>query len=128
MVDWSGSDEDVGEGRILSSDPDDLVNDCRLGPKGLVESATKADAFLWRPATKMFTMEEAVGQIIAWPASKCVLLDKELQIEDIAPLVIFYCCFVVLRLFMSCYLMCCSLYVFDRFYAQTLRINVNLAK
>ena len=124
MVDWSGSDEDVGEGRILSSDPDDLVNDCRLGPKGLVESATKADAFLWRPATKMFTMEEAVGQIIAWPASKCVLLDKELQIEDIAPLVIFYCCFVVLRLFMSCYLMCCFLYVFDRIYEQTLRINV----
>ncbi|KAG7588686.1 hypothetical protein ISN44_As07g010020 [Arabidopsis suecica] len=26
------------------------------------------------------------NQIIAWPASKCVLLDKELQIEDIAPL------------------------------------------
>ena len=45
----SGSDEDVGEGRSLSSNPDDLVNDCRLGPtdlKVLVESATKADAFL----------------------------------------------------------------------------------
>ena len=90
MVDWSGGDEDVGEGRILSSNPDDLVNDCRLGPtdlKVLVETATKADAFLWRPSTKMFTMEEAVGQIIAWPATKCVLLDKEIQIEDIAPLV-----------------------------------------
>ena len=37
----------------------------------------------------MFTMEEVVRQIIAWPATKCVLLDKELQIEDIAPLVIF---------------------------------------
>ncbi|XP_020879181.1 uncharacterized protein LOC110227818 [Arabidopsis lyrata subsp. lyrata] len=89
LVDWSGSDENVGEGRILSSDPDDLVNDCRLGPtdlKVLVETATKADAFLWRPATKMFTIQEAVGQIIAWPSSKCVLLDKELQIEDIAPL------------------------------------------
>ncbi|CAE5962981.1 unnamed protein product [Arabidopsis arenosa] len=89
LVDWSGSDENIGEGRILSSDPDDLVNDCRLGPtdlKVLVETATKADAFLWRPATKMFTIQEAVGQIIAWPASKCVLLDKELQIEDIAPL------------------------------------------
>ena len=49
LVDWSGSDEDVGEGRILSSDPDDLVNDRLLGPidlKVLVESATKADAFL----------------------------------------------------------------------------------
>ncbi|CAE5960313.1 unnamed protein product [Arabidopsis arenosa] len=89
LVDWSDSDENIGEERILSSDPDDLVNDCRLGPtdlKVLVETATKADAFIWRPATKMFTIEEAVGQIIAWPASKCVLLDKELQIEDIAPL------------------------------------------
>ncbi|KAG7536590.1 Patatin-like phospholipase domain [Arabidopsis suecica] len=89
LVDWSGSDENIGEGRILSSDPDDLVNDCRLGPtdlKVLVETATKADAFLWRPATKMFTIQEAIGQIIAWPTSKCVLLDKELQIEDIAPL------------------------------------------
>ena len=90
MVDWSGIDEDVGEGRILSSDPDDLVNDRLLGPidlKVLVETATKADAFLWRPATKMFTMEEVVGQIIACRATKCVLLDKE--IEDIAPFVNF---------------------------------------
>ncbi|CAE6176640.1 unnamed protein product [Arabidopsis arenosa] len=88
LVDWSGSDENIGEGRILSSDPDDIVNDCRLGPtdlKVLVETATKPDAFLWRPATRMFTIEEAVGQMIAWPASKCVLVDKELNIEDIAP-------------------------------------------
>ena len=92
MVDWSGIDEDVGEGRILSSDPDDLVNERLLGPidlKVLVETATKADAFLWRLATKMFTMEEAVGQITTWKSSKCVLLDKKLQIEDIAPLVNF---------------------------------------
>ena len=47
----------------------------------------------------MFTMEEAVGQIIAWPASECVLLDKELQIEDIAPLVIF---FIVASLYSDC--------------------------
>ena len=125
MVDWSGGDEDVGEGRILSSHPDDLVNDCRLGPtdlKVLVETATKVDAFLWRPATKMFTMEEVVGQIIAWPATKCVLLDKEIQIEDIAPLVSF---FDVLSLFMSWYLRSCFLNVCDRAYEQTLRINVN---
>ncbi|XP_020871070.1 uncharacterized protein LOC110225627 [Arabidopsis lyrata subsp. lyrata] len=47
---------------------------------------TNPDAFLWRPASNMFTVEEAVGQIIAWPASKCVLVDKDIQIEDIAPL------------------------------------------
>lgn len=92
LYDWSDSDENIAEGRILSSDPDDLVNNCRLGPtdlKVLVETATKPDAFLWRPASNMFTVEEAVGQIIAWPASKCVLVDKNIQIEDIAPLVNF---------------------------------------
>ena len=35
LVDWCGNDENVGEGRIVSSDPDDLVNDCRLGPNDL---------------------------------------------------------------------------------------------
>ena len=54
LVDWSGSDENVAEGRILSSEPDDFVNDIPLGllaVKVLVESAIKSDAFLWSPAT-----------------------------------------------------------------------------
>ena len=98
LVDWCGNDENVGEGRIVSSDPDDLVNDCRLGPndfKVLVKTATKPDAFLWRPALQMSTIQEAVGQMIAWPASKCVLSNKELQIEDIAPTVTFIFTIVV---------------------------------
>lgn len=33
----------------------------------------------------MFTLEEAVGQLIAWPANKCVLLDQMLQSEDMSP-------------------------------------------
>ena len=90
MVNWSGPEDIIGEGRILSSDPDDVVNDCRLGPvdlKVLVEAANTPDAFLWRPAPNMYTITEAVGQMIAWPASKCVLVEKDLEIEDIAPLV-----------------------------------------
>lgn len=69
MVDWAGTDVNVSEGRIISSEPDVLVNDTRLGPtdvKVLVDSATVPDAFLWRPASNMFTMVEAVGQMIAW--------------------------------------------------------------
>lgn len=92
LVDWAGDDMDVAEGRIISSDPDELVNDSRLGPtdvKILVITAIVPEAFLWRPATKMHTMEEAVGNMIAWPASKCVNLEKDLQPEDIAPLVNF---------------------------------------
>jgi len=104
FVDWSETDENVGEGRILSSDPDDIVNDCRLGPtdlKVLVETAYQPDAFLWRPAHKIFNMKEAVGHIIAWPADKCKLLDTDIQIEDIAPLVIKICC-TVLSMYFPC--------------------------
>ena len=76
MVDWSGSDEIVAEGHIISSESEDFVNDIPLGPldvKVLVETAIKSDAFLWKPATGMFIVEHAVGEMIAWPASKCVL-------------------------------------------------------
>ncbi|KAG7572280.1 Transposase Tnp1/En/Spm-like [Arabidopsis suecica] len=74
LTDWTGGDATVAEGRIITSDPDDLVNDCRLGPtdlKVLVEIATVPEAYLWRPAINMFTIEKAVGQMIAWPTSKC---------------------------------------------------------
>lgn len=90
LIDWAGDNANVAEGRIISSDPDDVVNDSRLGPsdvKVLVDSATVPEAFLWRPATQMFTIEEAVGHMIAWPAAKCVNLEQGLQEEDIAPLV-----------------------------------------
>ncbi|CAA7023804.1 unnamed protein product [Microthlaspi erraticum] len=89
LVDWAGTDANVAEGRIISSKPNDLVNGTRLGPtdvKVVVDSATVPDAFLWRPATNMFTMVEAVGQMIAWPASKCVHLKPAKQVVDIIPL------------------------------------------
>ena len=97
MVDWSGSDENVAEGRIISSESEDFVNDIPLGPlavKVLVETAIKSDAFLWRPATGMFIVEHAVGEMIAWPASKCVMSNEGIFTEDI-PLrvrfIIVYC-------------------------------------
>ncbi|KAG7567797.1 Transposon En/Spm-like [Arabidopsis thaliana x Arabidopsis arenosa] len=89
LTDWTGGDATVAEGRIITSDPDDLVNDCRLGPsdlKVLVEIAIVPEAYLWRPAINMFTIEKAVGQMIAWPTSKCVNLEQELQPEDNTPL------------------------------------------
>ncbi|CAE5974205.1 unnamed protein product [Arabidopsis arenosa] len=89
LTDWTSGDANVAEERIITSDPNDLVNDSRLGPtdvKVLVEIAIVPEAFLWRPAINMFTIEKVVGQMIAWPASKCVNLEQELQSEDIAPL------------------------------------------
>ncbi|KAG7559310.1 putative transposase Ptta/En/Spm plant [Arabidopsis thaliana x Arabidopsis arenosa] len=37
LTDWTGGDATVAEGRIITSNPDDLVNDCRLGPTDLKE-------------------------------------------------------------------------------------------
>ncbi|KAG7589117.1 Isoprenoid synthase domain superfamily [Arabidopsis suecica] len=90
LIDWTGNgDAIVAEGRIITSDPDELVNDCRLGPsdvKVLVDTATVPNAYLWRPALNMCTIESAIGQIIAWPASKCVNIENEQEPEDIEKL------------------------------------------
>ena len=46
LVDWSSSDENFAEGRIISSELEDFVNDIPLGPlavKVLVETAIKYD-------------------------------------------------------------------------------------
>lgn len=88
LFDWSGRVEKVAEGRVLSSDPEDFLNDIPLGPnsvKVLVETAVKADAFLWRPAPNMFTIDEAIGEIIAWPQSFSVVFDQGSETEDNGP-------------------------------------------
>ncbi|CAE6069698.1 unnamed protein product [Arabidopsis arenosa] len=90
LIDWTGNgDAIVAEGRIIISDPYELVNDCRLGPsdvKVLVDTATVLDTYLWRPAPNICTIESAIGQMIVWPASKCVNLENEHEPEDIAQL------------------------------------------
>ncbi|CAA7049959.1 unnamed protein product [Microthlaspi erraticum] len=88
LYDWSASDEKVAEGHILSSDPEEFVNEIPLGPnsvKVLVETGVKTEAFLWRPAPNMFTVGEAVGEIIAWPQSFTAIFENEEAPEDIAP-------------------------------------------
>ena len=66
LLDWAGEDGNVAEGSILSSEPDDIVNDTRLGPmdfKVLVESATEPEAYLWRPARNMCTIKNSKSYI-----------------------------------------------------------------
>ena len=61
------------------------MNNCRLGHtdvKVLIDTAFEPEAFLWRPAANMFTIEKAVGHMIAWPAAMCVSLEEDLQPED----------------------------------------------
>ncbi|XP_019086556.1 PREDICTED: uncharacterized protein LOC104754446 [Camelina sativa] len=67
LVDWAGTDDNVVEGLVLSTDPADFVNDIPLGPnhiKVLVETAIKPDAYLWKPAINVFNIEQAVGLVI----------------------------------------------------------------
>lgn len=68
LFDWSGTDDKVAQGRILSFDHADFVNNIPLGPNAVkvsVETATNPDASLWRPTPNMFTIEKVVGEIIA---------------------------------------------------------------
>ncbi|XP_022573719.2 uncharacterized protein LOC111215012 isoform X2 [Brassica napus] len=99
LVDWASVDEKVAEGRVVSAEADELVNGVPLGPhavKVLVETAIKADTFLWRPAHNMFTMEDAVGEMIAWHSDHCIVATAGLIPEDNAPTVKF-----LLSLFLS---------------------------
>lgn len=92
LVDWSSCDENVAEGRVISYDADELVNGIPLGPnavKVLVEKATKPEAFLWRPAPAMFTIEDVVGEMVAWHAEYCIVPSAGVVTEDIAPKVKF---------------------------------------
>ena len=84
-MDWCGTDEIVVEGRVLSSDPNELVQLSPLGPdamKIIIDISRKPDAFLWRPALYLTRIGEVEGEIVAWPATRVVLhnldnFDKE---------------------------------------------------
>jgi len=80
LHDWSGTDDIVAEGIVMSSDRGDFVDNTPLGPgayKVLVETAIKPEAWLWRPAKKIFTIGEAVGTVIAWSQNYFVVIDDE---------------------------------------------------
>lgn len=76
----------------MSYDADELVNGIPLGPntvKVLVESSTKPEAFLWRPAPEMFTIEDVVGEMVAWHADYCIFPTEVVVTKYIAPKVKF---------------------------------------
>ncbi|XP_019090430.1 PREDICTED: uncharacterized protein LOC104738576 [Camelina sativa] len=75
LLDYNGTGEIVAEALVMSSDPQDFVNGIPLGPnsyKVLVENAIKPDAFLCRPTTNILNMEQAVGEMLAWPDDNCI--------------------------------------------------------
>ncbi|KAJ0074957.1 hypothetical protein Patl1_33825 [Pistacia atlantica] len=76
LLDWSGSTEVVAEGRFSSDDPKALVHHVPIGPNAMrvwIDIAKVPNAFLWRSASKMVFVEDAVGSTVAWPSDKVVL-------------------------------------------------------
>ena len=85
-MDWCGTDEIVAEGRVLSSDPNELVQLSPLGSdamKIIIDISRKPDAFLWRPTLRLTCIGEVEGEIVAWPVTRVVLHNVDhLEKED----------------------------------------------
>ena len=76
LLDCSGSEEIIAEGRWSSSDPECTVHHLRLGPHAMrvwVDVIKKPGSYLWRPNAEMSTIDEAKGSAIAWPADKVIM-------------------------------------------------------
>lgn len=81
LLNWHGNDDEViAEGKIVPSDPNDLLNGVPLGPnakKILVVHPKKSVVFLWRPSPGMVYIGDAKNEKIAWPADRVVIRIKE---------------------------------------------------
>ena len=63
----------VAEGRIHSTDPNQLVHFVRLGPKAArvwVDVVLVDDAEVWRKSDEIESLKDAHGSSIAWPIDK----------------------------------------------------------
>ncbi|CAA7014673.1 unnamed protein product [Microthlaspi erraticum] len=74
LVDWAGTDENVAEGRIISSEPDDLVSDTRLGPTDVKPASKCVDLELVTGAEDITPLGQRASSV-----NKCKLLDLSLD-------------------------------------------------
>ena len=66
----------VAEGRVHSTDPNQMVHFVRLGPNAArmwVDAVMVDDADIWRKPDEIESMEDAHGSSIAWPIDKLVI-------------------------------------------------------
>ncbi|CAN7077746.1 unnamed protein product [Brassica oleracea var. botrytis] len=88
IYDWNSTGVIVTEGRLCSTDPDDLVNDIPLGPGAAivkVDVAVVEDAYQWRPVSdEMFLMSHAVKMKISWPQNKIQQISQQAMKETIS--------------------------------------------
>ncbi|XP_012840459.1 PREDICTED: uncharacterized protein LOC105960350 isoform X2 [Erythranthe guttata] len=76
LLDIRGSGEVVAEGRVSSSDPNELVHFVPLGPNAMriwIDTVKVSIASLWRPTSEMEFMEDAFGTTVAWPSDKVII-------------------------------------------------------
>ena len=114
LLDWSGIEEIVAEGRKVSSDPNEEVNHIPLGPnamKVLVDISHKPDAFLWRPTSDMTCIKHAQGKTIAWPVERIIIqMDQQSEEQDNISLHLVIC-FSYKILLLSILIMCVIIYI-----------------
>ncbi|XP_048596428.1 uncharacterized protein LOC106359135 [Brassica napus] len=68
-----GKKQVVAEGRVHSTDPNQMVHFVRLGPNAArvwVDSVTVDDAEVWRKSDEIECLKDAHGSSIAWPVDK----------------------------------------------------------
>ncbi|KAG7537298.1 hypothetical protein ISN44_As13g012050 [Arabidopsis suecica] len=86
------SGEQVAIGRVCSTDPEDKVHLCPLGPnasKIWVEVSKIDGARVWRPNSEIQVISDAVGNWVAWPNKHIVfIVFQTLLIPDIPVVVI----------------------------------------
>ncbi|XP_010470446.1 PREDICTED: uncharacterized protein LOC104750353 [Camelina sativa] len=79
---WCGPEVVVGEGEFCSSDPNYMIGRIQLGPDAaaiIAHTATKPDAFVWRPTKTLYTITEAIGLEIPWPAERLILASDNIS-------------------------------------------------
>lgn len=77
LMDISGENRVVAEGRWSSDDPDVTVHFVPLGHDGVrvwVDVVKVGDAEVWRSSSYIECMEDAIGSTIAWPKEKVVIV------------------------------------------------------
>jgi len=85
LLDWCSNEEViVGEGEFCSSEQTYKIGRIPLGRNAaavLLKSALVMSASVWRLTPTIFTLGEAVGSKIAWPADK-IILDDDIDLKQ----------------------------------------------
>ncbi|XP_013617484.1 uncharacterized protein LOC125592950 [Brassica napus] len=73
LLDCNNSGRKVAEGRVASTDPNELCHFVPLGPnasKVWIDVAKIGDAKVWRPNSEIEYISDAMGSVVAWPNDK----------------------------------------------------------